>query len=73
VTLPEPVRFDSIELLPEQRVRLVISGEPGEYFLDVSGDATNWAPITNIVLPDSPLEFIETTSNAATRFYRVRQ
>jgi hypothetical protein len=73
VTRSEPVRFDSIELLPEQRVRLVISGEPGEYFLDVSGDATNWAPITNLVLPDSPLEFIETTSNAATRFYRIRQ
>ena len=53
---------------------LSVQGDPGpDYFVDGSTDLRTWAPLLATNSPALPLVFLDaTTSNAPTRFYRVR-
>jgi hypothetical protein len=69
------LQFDSIGLLPDGRVRFVLSSEPGERcFIDVSGNLAGWIELTNFINADGTTEFTDGLgTNLRGRFYRARQ
>jgi uncharacterized repeat protein (TIGR02543 family) len=71
----QPTRFELIETLPDDRVRLVINGEAGvPYAIDGSSNLLNWQQIGSLVSTGSVFEFIDDgASNNGTRFYRTRR
>jgi len=73
VTLPAPLQFEMISLLPDSRVRLELTGQPGVYTLESSITLTNWNSVTNLTNISGAFEFIdEAATNHACRFYRAR-
>ena len=70
---PPPLCFESAVMLPQNQVRLVISGEPGSgVTIHRSRDLAGWSVLTNLVNTNGVVEFIDTTaSNAVQRFYRA--
>jgi hypothetical protein len=72
---PQPARFQLIETLPDNRVRLVISGENGvDYAIDGSSNLLNWQQIGSLVSTGTVFEFVDDgASSNATRFYRTRR
>jgi len=76
VTLPpgQPSQFQLIELLPDQRVHLILSVESGTpYLLQTSSNLTDWTTLTNFVNSNSVFEFTdEPAANIPSRFYRAR-
>ena len=74
-TLPAPLRFESVTCLPENQVRLVVSGEPGSSVTILqSSDLLSWLPLTNLVNTTGTLEFTAApVTTAPHRFYRATQ
>ena len=76
LTLPTPPRVDAILRLPDGRILLRVSGEPGRYAIDA---ATNlapppvvWSELTNFVTDTNQFEFTDSESPPPRRFYRPR-
>jgi hypothetical protein len=69
------VRFESITSLSDGRVRLEISGEVGEpLWIEQASQVSNWFPLTNITLSNSPVEFTdEDATNQPAKLYRAHQ
>jgi uncharacterized lipoprotein YddW (UPF0748 family) len=69
-----PLRFLSVSLLTDRRVRLQIIGEPGATVeLQRSTDLAEWDRFTSLVLTDGAGEFTdEPLTNQSQRFYRLR-
>jgi len=69
-----PLKFEMISVLPDQRVRLSLSGEPGVYDLQMSSNLTAWITLTNITNGGGTFEFIDASvTNRTLRFYRATQ
>jgi hypothetical protein len=74
VTPLMPLKFDLISLLPDQRVRLTLSGEPGVYTLQTSTNLTFWSLLTNLTIAGSTVDFTDdAATNRGLRFYRANQ
>lgn len=76
VTLPQHPTFQAILLLPDQRARLTLAGEPGLPFaVDAAGSVTGaWSEVITGQMTGAALEVTDDgASNAAVRFYRARQ
>lgn len=76
VTLPTPPHVDAILRLPDGRILLRVSGEPGRYAIDA---ATNlapppvvWSELTNFLTDTNQFEFADPEANLPQRFYRPR-
>jgi hypothetical protein len=71
--VPPPVRFELISVLPENRVRLVLSGEAGAAITLQS--ATNlplWSTLTNLPNPSGTLIHTDVVSpGVLQKFYRA--
>jgi len=68
----KPLKFDLVGLLPDSRVRLVLSGEPGNYAVERVTNLGYWAWFTNLTISDDPAELIdEPVTNNVRRFYRA--
>jgi hypothetical protein len=69
-----PLKFDLISVLPDQRVRLMLSAEPGVYSLETSSNLTAWATLTNLTNVSGTFEFTDDgITNRTLRFYRAKQ
>jgi hypothetical protein len=69
-----PLKFDWISVQPDQRLRVVLSGEPGVYALQVSSNLVSWITMTNLTNAGSSFEYLDdAVTNRASRFYRATQ
>jgi hypothetical protein len=67
-----PLKFDSITLLPDNEVRLVLSGEPGIYVVVSATNLVDWTAFTNVAITNLPVEMLDSSAtNAPQRFYRA--
>ena len=67
-----PLKFDSISLLPNDRVKLVLSGEPGNYVIVAASNLVDWAAFTNVAITNAPVELLDSSpTNLPQRFYRA--
>jgi hypothetical protein len=74
VTEPVPARFLSIEVLPDRRVKLVVTGESGvSYVLQGSGNFLDWAALGTNLNVNGVFEFVDPETNLPARFYRTRE
>lgn len=73
VNPPQPAQFESINLLPDQRVQLVLGGEVGcSYVIQGSTNLVHWVELTNVFNASGTFEFIDLlATNQAQRFYRT--
>ena len=72
VAPPVPLRFSAINLLPDNRIRLVLASKPGAYVIEISTNLASWSPLTNVVNSYSSVAIFDLdASNAPTRFYRA--
>ncbi|MCX8090789.1 MAG: hypothetical protein N3I86_07620, partial [Verrucomicrobiae bacterium] len=75
VTLPSAPHVEAITRLPDGRIVLRVSGEPGHYAIDA---ATNlappvaWSELTNFITGTNTFEFTDPDSSLPQRFYRPR-
>jgi hypothetical protein len=68
-----PLRFESITLLPGNRVKLVLSGATGIYTLQTATNLGAWTPLTNLTNTLGTFEFVDgAATNQPARFYRAR-
>jgi hypothetical protein len=75
VTLPVPPRVESIARLPDGRIVLRVSGEPGRYAIDAAphlAPPVVWSELTNFVTGTNEFEFTDPESALPQRFYRPR-
>lgn len=73
VAAPAPLYFQSVGMLPQNRVRLVLSGQPGgNVTLQRSSNLVNWLSLTNVVNTNGTLQFTDApAANALRLFYRA--
>ena len=67
-----PLKFDLISSLPPGQVRLVLSGEPGNYAVRAASNLTDWLPWTNVSIGSNPVELLDSITNGLPRFYRAQ-
>ncbi|HOX55590.1 MAG TPA: immunoglobulin domain-containing protein [Candidatus Paceibacterota bacterium] len=73
VSLPLPSKFDVVSVLPDGRVRFVLSGEPGSYEIETSANLSQWSTFTNLTIVTDTIEFTgDSSTNAPQRFYRAK-
>ena len=67
-----PPRFDLVTPLPGSQVRLVLSGESGNYAVEVSSDLAGWNPWTNVTISTGAIELLDAVAPATPpHFYRA--
>lgn len=67
-----PLRFDSITLLPDNQVKLTLTGEPGNYVVTAASNLVDWAAVTNITITNIAVELLDpSATNNSPRFYRA--
>jgi uncharacterized lipoprotein YddW (UPF0748 family) len=73
VLLPVPPELETPELLPDTRVRLLMSGEPGyTYRIQSSLNLSNWSTLGSVFNTNGAFEFIDSpATNQPRRFYRL--
>jgi hypothetical protein len=65
--------FDLISILPDQRVQLTLSGEPGNnYVLEISSNLLDWTNLVTLSNAAGTVEFIDDPATNAQRNYRAR-
>lgn len=69
---PAPVRINSIVLLPDGRVRLQGSGDPGNFAIEGTTNFVSWSELTNIPTTNGTFEYIDPVTNLFQRFYRAK-
>lgn len=67
------LRIESIGLLPDDKLRLRGSGDPGELAIEASADLANWTEVTSLFSASGNFEYIEPNAVSAQRFYRARR
>jgi hypothetical protein len=67
----QPLKFDLISVLPGGQVRLILSGEPGNYDIRSGSNLTDWALWTNVTIGTGSVEVLDSNSNGWQRFYRA--
>jgi uncharacterized lipoprotein YddW (UPF0748 family) len=74
VSRPQPGAFTAVQMLPDGRLRLEISGSPGAtYQLEGSTNLTHWLPLATLELPAGSAEFLDPGAlTNPQRFYRTR-
>ena len=67
------LKFELITLLPDQNLRIILSGEPGQSIaLHSSTNLSDWVTVTNLMNPTGVIEFTDTVSSGALqRYYRA--
>ena len=71
---PLDLRLEPVQLLPGGGVQGSLAGPVGEaYFVQVSTDLTNWAPLMNVFNTNATAHFFDTfvVTNTTSRFYRA--
>ena len=70
-----PMWFQAITPLPDGRMTLVVTGEPGyAYSVDRSTNLANWNQITNLMNTNGTSSFTDhSATNSDAGFYRARQ
>ena len=69
-----PIRFTSITRPPNGHVILALTSALGDSFwLETSTNLTTWQPLANLFATNQPLQFTDTTSASALRYYRTRR
>jgi hypothetical protein len=73
VVPPMPPRIESITLLPDNRVRLLINGEPGQdYQVQRSSNLSDWGETVVVPNPNGAFEYTDgPVTNQTRRFYRI--
>jgi uncharacterized lipoprotein YddW (UPF0748 family) len=73
VTLPQPGQFLRLDLLPDRRTRLVITGEAGDrYVLLTSSNLLHWDAASMNLNTSGIFEVVDPETNQPQRFYRTR-
>jgi hypothetical protein len=69
----QPIKFELITLLPDQSLRLVLNGEPGQSLtLHSSTNLSDWVALTNVANPTGTVEFTNrVSSEVLQRYYRA--
>jgi hypothetical protein len=64
--------FEPIVILVDGSPQLALTGEPGQYTVQVSTDLINWAVLTNLTLTNTSGQFVDASAtNYPQRFYRT--
>jgi len=70
---PQAAYFQSFGLLPDQRVHLVLTGEPGRtYLISTSTDLINWQSAASLVNTNGLLDFVDSPATNSARYYRAQ-
>jgi len=68
----QPLQFDLITLMAGNQVKLVLSGEPGNYTVFWASNLVDWLPLTNVAITNGAVEFLDdSVSEQVERFYRA--
>jgi hypothetical protein len=66
-------QMGSLQLFSGSVVQVTVKGLPGQpYIIEASTNLVNWVTLTNVVLPTSVWQFIDTSTNFNQRFYRAK-
>lgn len=72
VTVPQPLKFESVTLLANDELRLRISSDPGMVTIQWSSNLVNWQTLTNLAHPGGAIEFADPVAiETPQRFYRA--
>jgi len=72
VTVPQVLQFELISILPDQTVRLVLSGEVGSnYTILSSSNLLDWTPLGTVSNTNGTFEFIDDPATNGQRMYRA--
>jgi hypothetical protein len=66
------VQIDTISRLPDGRVRLLGSGDPGVYVIESSPDLIDWTELTRLVTSTGTFICTDPASYPINRYYRAR-
>ena len=71
--VPVPLHLDSVAWLPQNKVRLVLTGTPGDSVtLRTSSNLANWFPLTTLVNTNGTLQYTDApAATAGQLFYRA--
>ena len=72
VHVPVPSHIESITLLPDNRLRLIATGELGSYALQLSSNLTNWADQASVTNTNGTFQFLIDPPHPDQSFYKVR-
>ena len=68
-----PLQFTLISQLPDGRIRLGVSGDPGFVFqITTSTNLTSWNVLTNLPNPSGSLQFTDAPVSGVNLFYRAQ-
>ena len=68
-----PPKFESVNLLPGNQIKLVMSGLPGVYTLQTAAVLNVWAPLTTLTNTSGAFEFTDgDVTNSPAKFYRLK-
>ncbi len=67
-----PLKFDSAALLSGNQVKLAISGAAGVYTLQTAAVLNVWGSLTNLTNTSGTMNFTNSTTNCAGKFFRVK-
>jgi hypothetical protein len=72
VTVPQPLKFESVTLLANDELKLLISSEPGTLTIQWSSNLVFWETLTNLAHPGGTIEVTDPVTVATPqRFYRA--
>ena len=72
IQLAPIMSFNSIDVLPDGRVHLHFTSDPGNFFVDRTSNFTTWQQLTNGTITNGAADFTDPVTNAPFRFYRGR-
>jgi hypothetical protein len=72
ITQTIPLQFNSICLTAGGQIQLQASGPPAHYALDATTNLLDWAELTNFTTTASTFQYLDSTTNASQRIYRLR-
>ncbi len=67
-----PLQFQSISRLPDDQVKLIMSGLTGTYTLETAAVLNAWGSLTNLTNTTGTFEFTDSATNSSTKFYRLK-
>ncbi|MEI9959740.1 MAG: fibronectin type III domain-containing protein [Limisphaerales bacterium] len=67
-----PLKFESINLQPDNQVKLVMSGLTGTYTLETATNLTAWSSLADLTNATGAFEFTDSATNSTAKFYRVK-
>ena len=67
-----PLKFDSAATLPNNKLKLAISGAAGVYTVQTAAVLNAWGSFTNLTNTSGTLLFTNATTNSTAKFFRVK-